>query len=69
LHGFCLLGATEGGLLDIRATEAVLTVLAGLLGFKLNLKNLQKYTPAISKLKQPKFKLPSAVEEEVSYIR
>jgi uncharacterized protein (TIGR00162 family) len=69
LHGFCLLGATEGGLLDIRATEAVLKVLADLLGFKLNLKNLQKYTPAISKLKQPKFKLPSAVEEEVSYIR
>jgi uncharacterized protein (TIGR00162 family) len=69
LNGFCLLGATQGGLIDVRATEVVLAALADLLGFKLDLKNLQKYTPTVSKLKQPKFKLPKAIEEEVSYIR
>ena len=69
MHGFCLLGATEEGLLDVHATEAVLKAITDVFGFKLNLENLHKYAPAVSKLKPPKFKLPQAVEEEVSYIR
>lgn len=69
LHGLCLLGATEGGLLDIRATEVVLRALADVFGFKLNLENLHKYAPVVPKFKPPKLDLPKGVEEEVSYIR
>ena len=69
LHGLCLLGATQGGLLDIRATEAVLRALADVFGFKLNLENLHKYAPSVPKFKLPKLSLPRGVEEEVSYIR
>lgn len=69
LRGFCLLGATAGGLLDVHATEEVLKALAKVLGFKLDLANLQTYASIVSKLKPPKLRLPRAVEEEVSYIR
>jgi len=69
LRGFCLLGATQGGLLDVSATEEVLKALARVLGFKLDLTDLQTYASIVSKLKPPKLKLPRAVEEEISYIR
>jgi len=69
LQGFCLLGATAGGLLDVRATEEVLKALAKVLGFKLDLTDLQTYSSIVSKLKPPKLRLPKTVEEEVSYIR
>lgn len=69
LRGFCLLGATAGGLLDVHATEEVLKALTKVLGFKLDLTDLQTYASIMSKLKPPKLRLPSAVEEEVSYIR
>jgi len=69
LKGFCLLGATQGGLLDVGATEEVLKSLARALGFKLDLKDLQTYASIVSKLKPPRLRLPKAVEEEISYIR
>ena len=69
LRGFCLLGATAGGLLDVHATEEVLKALAKVLGFKLDLTDLQTYASIVSKLKPPKLRLPRGVEEEVSYIR
>jgi hypothetical protein len=69
MQGFCLLGATRGGLLDVRATEEVLKILAKVLGFKLNLADLQTYSSIVSKLKPPKLRMPKDVEEEVSYIR
>lgn len=69
LRGFCLLGATGGGLLDVSATEAVLQVLSKVLSFKLDLTNLHRYAPALPKLKPPKPRLLRASEEEVSYIR
>jgi len=69
LRGFCLLGATQGGLLDVSATEEVLKALAKVLDFKLDLTDLQTYASIVSKLKPPRLRLPRAVEEEPSYIR
>jgi uncharacterized protein (TIGR00162 family) len=69
LRGFCLLGTTQGGLLDVGATEEVLKALAGVLGFKLDLTDLHTYASIVSKLKPPRLRLPRAVEEEISYIR
>ncbi len=69
MRGLCLLGATEGGLLDIRATEAVLRAIAEIFGFKLDLGDLHEYAAAMPKFKPPRLALPRGVEEEVSYIR
>jgi len=55
--------------LDVGATEEVLKALAMVLGFKLDLKDLQTYASIVSKLKPPRLRLPKAVEEEISYIR
>lgn len=69
LKGFCLLGATQGGLLDVGATEEVLKALARVLGFKLDLADLQTYASIVSRFKPPKLRTPMAVEEDISYIR
>jgi len=69
LRGFCLLGATQGGLLDVGATEEVLKALARVLGFKLDLTDLQTYASIVSRFKPPKLRAPMAGEEDISYIR
>jgi hypothetical protein len=71
LKGFCLLGATEGWLLDVKATEAVLRVLREVLNFKLDLTDLHKHVPRLPRFRPPRFRLllPPPLEEEVSYIR
>lgn len=71
LKGFCLLGATEGWLLDVKATEAVLRALREVLNFELDLTDLYKQVPKLPRFKPPRFRLPlpPPPEEEVSYIR
>jgi len=70
LKGFCLLGATQGGILDVGATEEVLNALTRVLGFKLDLANLQTYASIVSRFSPPKMKTPSMpTEEDLSYIR
>ncbi len=69
MRGFCLLGATRGGLLDVEAAEFVLRALSDVLGFKLDLEELHKHAMTLPKFKPPKLRLPSGIEEEVSYIR
>jgi len=69
MRGFCLLGVTRGGLLDVVAAEAVLRTLSEVLGFKLNLEELHKHAATLPKFKPPRLRLPSGIEEEVSYIR
>ena len=71
MRGFCLLGTTEGGLLDAGAAAAILKALFSLLDFKLDLKDLEKDAEKIEKLKLslPPVRLPESAEEEISYIR
>ena len=69
MHGFCLLGATRGGLLDVGATESVLRALSEVLGFKLDLEELRKHATTLPKFRPPMLRLPRGIEEEVSYIR
>jgi proteasome assembly chaperone (PAC2) family protein len=69
LKGFCLLGTTSGGILDAKATKAVLEALANILGFKLNVGNLDKFVPTLPKAKLTKAGLPEPSAEEVTYIR
>ena len=71
MRGFCLLGVTEGGLLDANATAAVLKSLSSVLSFKLDMKDLEQQAEKLSKLNPP---LPAPemvenVEDEPSYIR
>ena len=68
MRGFCLLGATQGGLLDVRAAEAVLRTLSAVLGFELDLEELHNHAMTMPKFKLPGFRPPAGVEEEVSYI-
>lgn len=71
MKGFCLLGVTEGGLLDANASAAVLKALSSILGFKLDLKDLEQYAEKLAKLKPPlpPPELAETAEEEPSYIR
>jgi uncharacterized protein (TIGR00162 family) len=69
MHGFCLLGTTRGGLLDVAATGSVIQALSEVLGFKLDLEELHKHAATLPKFRPPKLRLPSGIEEEVSYIR
>lgn len=69
MRGFCLLGATKGGVLDIRASEAVLRALSSILGFDVDLQELRQHAANLSKFKSPALKLPKGLEEELSYIR
>ena len=69
MRGFCLLGATRGGLLDVGATESVLRALSGMLEFELDLKELHEHAMTLPRLRPPRLRMPSGVEEEVSYIR
>ncbi|MDI6884144.1 MAG: PAC2 family protein [Hadesarchaea archaeon] len=68
MHGFCLLGTTRGGLLDVRASEAVLHALSSVFGFDIDLRELHQHAVAL-KFKPPSFKLPEGIEEEPTYIR
>lgn len=69
MQGFCLLGTTKGGLLDVRASEAVLRALSLTLGFNVNLQELHQHAATLSKFKSPTLRLPKGLEEELSYIR
>lgn len=69
MHGFCLLGTTKGGVLDVQATEAVLRALSKVLSFKLDLRELQQHASNLPMFKAPRLKLPGGIEEEISYIR
>lgn len=69
LEGFCLLGTTSGGILDAQATKAVLEALANILGFKLNVGNLDKFLPTLPKAKIDRMELPEPSAEEITYIR
>jgi uncharacterized protein (TIGR00162 family) len=69
LRGFCLLGTTRGGLIDVDASGAVLGALSDILGFDLDLANLEDFAPKLPKFMPPKLELPGISEEEVSYIR
>lgn len=69
LRGFCLLGTTRGGLLDVEASEAVLRALASVLGFEVDLRELREHAATLPKLRPPRFRLPAGMEEEPSYIR
>lgn len=66
MRGFCLLGTTQGGLLDIQATSRVLERLAEVLGFKLELSELYTYANTLPRFRAIKRKIKE--EEEVSYI-
>jgi len=65
MKGFCLLGTTQGGLLDIQATSRVLERLAEVLGFKLELSELYFYANTLPRFKAIRRRIR---EEEVSYI-
>ena len=68
MHGFCLLGTTEGGLLDVRAASAVLQALASVLGFEVDLRELHQHAASLPKFRPPKPRFPEAREEEPTYI-
>lgn len=69
IQGFCLLGTTKGGLLDIRASEAVLRALSSVFGFEVGLQELHQHATTMPKLKSPFLKLSKGMDEELSYIR
>lgn len=69
MKGFCLLGATKGGLIDVGASEAVLRVLSSILGFEVDLQELHRHASDLSRLRSVILKLPGAPDEELSYIR
>jgi uncharacterized protein (TIGR00162 family) len=69
LKGFCLLGVTRGGIVDVAAAEAVLEGLSSMLGLKLDLTDIHKYAMVPPKFKPLKLELPFRPEEEISYIR
>ena len=71
MRGFCLLGVTEGGMLDATAAAAVLKSLSLVLGFKLDMKDLEQQAEKLTKL-NPQVASPEvveSVEEEPTYIR
>ncbi|MGC8816855.1 MAG: PAC2 family protein [Candidatus Hadarchaeum sp.] len=71
MMGFCLLGVTEGGVLDAGAAAAVLKSLAAVLNFKLELKDLEQQAKRLAKLAPPEPipEISGFTEEEPSYIR
>lgn len=69
MKGFCLLGVTKGGLLDVRASEAVLRALNSILGLNMDLEELKNHAVNFPKLRSHLPKLPGVWEEEPSYIR
>lgn len=71
MRGFCLLGVTEGGMLDATAAAAVLKSLSSILGFRLDMKDLEQQAEKLTKLNPPLAapELIESVEEEPTYIR
>jgi hypothetical protein len=68
MDGFCLLGVTEGGLLDPNASVDVLQAMASIVGFSVDTTKLAEHADSIrSKLPQPQ--VTEAPEDEVTYIR
>jgi len=69
MQGFCLLGATKGGMVDVNASEAVLRALSSILNFDLDLEELRQHALSLSRFRSPALKLPKGLDEELSYIR
>lgn len=69
MRGFCLLGTTKGGLLDARASGAILRALRSMFGFDVDIQELHQHALTLPKLKPSMLKLPGSFEEEPSYIR
>ncbi len=71
MRGFCLLGVTEGGMLDATAAAAVLKSLSSVLAFKMDMKDLEQQAEKLTKLNPPVAtpELIESVEEEPTYIR
>ncbi len=71
MKGFCLLGTTEGGLIDANAATAVLKALSSMLNFKIDIKDLEQHANKLQGLKLPLVpqQLQERPEEEPSYIR
>ncbi|MBS3815729.1 MAG: PAC2 family protein [Hadesarchaea archaeon] len=71
INGACLLGTTSGGTVDGNASRNVLSELARILEFELDLSDFEDRVPELPKFKPPKMKTPSipSGDEDVSYIR
>jgi len=66
MGGFCLLGTTKGGIIDINAARAVLSTLTAIFGFELDMEELTQY----SDFARIRSLTPTlGVEEEPGYIR
>ncbi|MEM2874752.1 MAG: PAC2 family protein [Candidatus Hadarchaeales archaeon] len=68
MGGFCLLGATRGEIVDIRASRAVLTSLCEMLGFELDMEELTQYSD-VGRLRALIPPPGAGPEEEPGYIR
>jgi len=69
MDGFCLLGVTEGGILDPDASAAVAKAMGSIFGFKVNTEELEAHAAEISKVPPVEARLPDVEEEDLSYIR
>ncbi len=71
MRGFCLLGVTEGAMLDATAAAAVLKSLSAIIGFKLDIKDLEQQAAKLTKLNPPVAapEVINNVEDEPTYIR
>ncbi|MCD6248566.1 MAG: PAC2 family protein [Hadesarchaea archaeon] len=69
LKGFCLLGTTAGGIVDVSASEAVLLALMDVLGFDVDLSRIRDFATRVPRFNPPELRLPGVEEEELSYIR
>jgi len=69
MDGFCLLGVTEGGILDPMASAAVVKAMGSIFGFRVKTGELEAHAAEISKLPQVEPRLPEIEEEDLSYIR
>jgi hypothetical protein len=68
MRGFCLLGVTRGGLIDPKASGAVLQALSSITGFSVDTSELTKHAEEL-KSRLPRLPPKKPFEEEVSYIR
>lgn len=69
MKGFCLLGTTKGGLVDVSASEVVLRALSSVFGFKVGLQELHQQAGVFPRFKPSMVRLSKGLDEEPSYIR
>lgn len=68
MGGFCLLGTTKGEIIDIRASRAVLNSLCAMLGFEMDMDELNRYSD-LGRLRSLITPPGAGLEEEPGYIR